>query len=152
MCDIYSMYIHSQKLTWHLAGGISKTKLIFQPQCFRCNLLVSGRVSAVLRGLVQITFWSPIDKVEGYHPSSIIHHPSSSSSSSSSSSILNFFTHQLHFTLERPEGTAVGRSHLLDSPVANRTKRLQKDLGANKINDGTLVELEWETCGCSACT
>ena len=28
----------------HLAGSLSKRKLIFQPQCFRCELLASGRV------------------------------------------------------------------------------------------------------------
>ncbi len=32
----------------HLAGGLPKRKLIFQPQCLRCELLVSGRVIYIL--------------------------------------------------------------------------------------------------------
>ena len=30
--------VHSPKLTWHVAGGLLKRKLICQPQCFACEL------------------------------------------------------------------------------------------------------------------
>ena len=44
-CSIYSKNLHSLKLTKHLKIGHSKRKLVFQPSFFRCELLVSGRMT-----------------------------------------------------------------------------------------------------------
>ena len=48
--------LHPRKLTWNLKIGHPKRKLVLQPSIFRCELLVSGRVSADHRNCIPVVF------------------------------------------------------------------------------------------------
>ena len=48
--------LHSRKLRWPLKMGLPKWKVVFQPSSFRCELLVSGRVT---NGNSKISLFSP---------------------------------------------------------------------------------------------